>query len=160
MSSNMTSKMMKTGSQNRVSLFLPLLLVLFSFLTAIGPTTASAEAAKKVKKTSTTVTTVESEGEEETPAGGVTTETRETESSVTAKFGSKATSGTTGCKTEDLAKSVIKDLKADCNAWVKDQKAELKGRFLTSICEESCEDCGMSLKRCSVNGTVKYLLKK
>lgn len=84
----------------------------------------------------------------------------ERESVATARFGvSSGQSGLSGCKTEALSKNVIKDLKADCLAWVKDQKADLKTRFLTSSCEESCEDCGMSLRRCFVTGTVKYLLK-
>ena len=121
---------------------------------------AYSESKTTVKKTTVTSVETESDGaaapEQSEPSGG---NNIERESSITAQFGSKGGTGTTGCKTEDLSKSVIKDLKADCNAWVKDQKAELKTRFLTSSCQESCEDCTMNLKRCSVTGTVRYQLK-
>lgn len=119
---------------------------------------ANAESVKQVRKKTITVIETESEGadQEETEPTG----TAEREGVITAKFGgSSGQSGLSGCKTETLSKSLIQDLKADCQAWVKDQKAELKKRYLTSSCEASCEDCGMGLKRCFVTGTVKYLLK-
>jgi len=81
------------------------------------------------------------------------------ESTMTSKFGSKGQSGLSGCKTEEISKETVKDLKSDCKAWIKDQKADLGTRFLTSSCEESCDDCGTSLKRCMVTGTIHYLLK-
>ncbi|HVK61898.1 MAG TPA: hypothetical protein VM432_10125 [Bdellovibrionales bacterium] len=79
------------------------------------------------------------------------------ETEMTATFGSTSTSGLNGCKTEELSKDVIKELKSDCNAWVKDQKADLKDRFRTSKCEEKCSDCAASLRRCNVLGTVRYI---
>lgn len=81
------------------------------------------------------------------------------ESEITAKFGSKATSGMAGCKTEDLSQKLVRNLKSDCAAWLKDRKAELKGKYLTGSCEESCADCGMHLQRCVVDGVVRYTVK-
>jgi hypothetical protein len=75
---------------------------------------------------------------------------------VSAKFGSTAATGLTGCKTEALLKESIKELKADCNAWLKDRKAELKNKFHTGTCQEQCSDCGMGLQRCTVTGEVHY----
>ncbi len=119
---------------------------------------ARAEEAPRVKKSTTTITVKESENEtDDEPKPTSTPEEKERVKTVT--FGSRAQSGTLGCKTEELIAGVIKDLKADCAAWVKDQKAELKGRYLTSSCEESCSDCGMSLQRCIVTGTVHYIIK-
>ena len=121
---------------------------------------AAAETTRTVRKKQTTVTEVETEGEDEAPNS---TETQAPpssagaqESELTTKFGSKATTGMAGCKTEELAKGVVRDLKADCGAWIKDQKTHLKSHFLTGTCEEECNECGMSLQRCTVNGTVRY----
>jgi hypothetical protein len=119
---------------------------------------AHAEELPRVKKSTTTITVKESENDaDEEPKAKVTPEEKERVKSVV--FGSRAQSGTLGCKTEELINGAIKDLKSDCAAWVKDQKTELKGRFLTSSCEDSCTDCGMSLQRCIVTGTVHYIIK-
>lgn len=126
-------------------------------LTAVFAFATLSEAeTRQVRKRTTTVTEVESEGEDETTEDPSATPTPVTESEITTKFGSKATTGTAGCKTEELAKGVVRDLKSDCAAWLKDQKSQLKGRYLTGTCEEDCNDCGMSLQRCNVNGTVRY----
>ena len=111
-----------------------------------------------VKKSTTTIITKEEEGTEEEMAGKAPEE-KPTESVITAKFGSKSGSGTAGCKTEELSKTAVKGLKSDCSAWMKDRQTELKTRYLTGSCEEECDDCGMSLKRCMVNGRVHYLVK-
>jgi len=114
----------------------------------------------KVRKQTTTITVKESEGDtaDDKPVStGPVTE--EVEKVKTATFGSRSQTGMAGCKTEEALQASIKDLKADCGAWVKDQKSELKARFLTSSCEELCEDCGMSLRRCTVLGTISYIIK-
>ncbi len=117
-------------------------------------------------RTTTTTTTTESTSSDErsdadvastSPGAGSTIDVETREGVITTKFGSKAASGLTGCKTEDVANSKIKDLKGDCNAWLKDRKSELKIKYLTGTCEEDCSDCGMSLKRCTVTGSVHYL---
>jgi hypothetical protein len=138
------------------------LLALLMILGLVFAAPARAETVRRVRKTTTTVITKESEGDQDGDvvapiADPVSAEPKE--SVKTATFGSKGQSGTAGCKTDDLAKSAVKDLKTDCSAWVKDQKSELKGKFLTSSCDESCDDCGMSLRRCSVTGAIHYLLK-
>ena len=79
---------------------------------------------------------------------------------VEETFGSRSGSGMTGCKTEDRANDTIKGLKSDCNAWIKDRKAELKDKFVTASCKEKCDDCGMSMQRCAVTGIVHYTLRK
>lgn len=78
------------------------------------------------------------------------------ESSLSQLFGSKATSGTTGCKIEALTTEVTRQLKAECESWIKEQKKDLKDRYRASTCEASCNDCGMSLQRCTVQGTIRY----
>lgn len=117
--------------------------------------TSHAETSTKVRKSTTTITTVESEGED-WPTDASPSPSPIQESEITATFGSKATTGMAGCKTEELSKNVIKELKADCKAWLKDQKADLKNRYSTGVCEESCSDCSMGLQRCNVKGTVRY----
>lgn len=135
------------------------ILTALTLATPFGSTAFAQSGSTKVRKQTTTIITKESESDvdEEEVKTEPTTEPRENVKTVT--FGSRNQSGTAGCKTEALSKPLIKDLKADCNAWVKDQKAELKSRFQTSSCEESCSDCGMSLQRCNVIGTVHYIVK-
>lgn len=79
-----------------------------------------------------------------------------TETTMSQVFGSKAVTGMAGCKTEALSKDVIKDLKKECAAWVKEQKADLGKNYLGNTCEDSCDDCDMSLVRCKVTGTIRY----
>lgn len=112
----------------------------------------------KSKLTTTTETTEMSD-----PSGGGVGETLTTsttneisESEISTVFGSQAMSGLGGCKTEELSRPVLKGLRSDCQAWIKDQHSDLGKRFLTSACEDSCTDCGMSLQRCTVTGTVRY----
>lgn len=145
-----------------VLLMMALLIVAFTAQAAEaqpGQTTTTTTS-KRVRKSTTTITTVDEDGDDvpTTSPVSTTTSTESTveEGEVTTSFGSKATTGTAGCKTEELNKAVVRDLKSDCKAWVKDQRADLKGRFNTSTCEESCTDCGMSLQRCNVIGTVRY----
>jgi hypothetical protein len=107
------------------------------------------------KRTTTIIEKDEDSQDEEAPSNSELPK----ESEITAKFGSKATSGMAGCKTEDLSQKLVRELKSDCSAWLKDRKTELKGKYLTGSCEESCDDCGMHLQRCSVNGVVRYTVK-
>jgi hypothetical protein len=64
--------------------------------------------------------------------------------------------GPTACKTSDLAKELVKDLKGECQVWVKERKADLGTKYQTGTCSEKCSDCTMGLKRCSVAGVVHY----
>jgi hypothetical protein len=124
--------------------------------------TAHAETKKKtvVKKTTTTTTTTDidtgddDDGDDQAAAD---TSDRPTESELTATFGAQATTGYAGCKTEELAKAAIKELKSDCNAWIKDQKTDLKANYRTGVCEEKCSDCQAGLRRCNVVGTIRYM---
>lgn len=146
-----------------VLLLMALLIVAFTATAAeaqtVGQTTTTKT--KRVRKSTTTITTVHEDGDDVAdiatePVSTTTSESAVEEGEVTTTFGSRATTGTAGCKTEELNKAVIRDLKSDCKAWIKDQRADLKGKFNTSACEESCTDCGTSLSRCTVTGTVKY----
>ncbi len=125
-----------------------------------------------VKKSSstTTITTInkEVESEDENDAldgttsvviGNQLVEPEPIEREMRADFGSTGQTGMAGCKTEELSKNMVRELKTDCNAWIKDQKADLQSKYLTGSCTESCEPCGMSLKRCSVVGRIKYTTK-
>lgn len=147
------------------------LMILFSAMAFAAPAAEATMFAQSSKpaKSKTTITTTTTVSEDEvvpdtepnnqnmpsTPKPG----TIERESEMSATFGSKSATGMSGCKTEALSKNVIKELQSDCSAWMKDRKADLKDRFLTGTCNESCEDCGMGLKRCNVTGSVRYLLK-
>lgn len=125
----------------------------------------SAEPSVRVRRSSTKITTTskEYEGQEDGLADDEEDERpRQTAPKDAVKsvvFGSRGQSGLAGCKTEDLSKTVVKDLKSDCSAWLKDQKTDLKSKYLSGSCEDQCEDCGMSLRRCHVVGTMHYLLK-
>jgi hypothetical protein len=148
-----------TDRHRRFALSLLSALLLIGFVHA---SLANADQNTRVHTSTTTTVIKESDGIEPVESVGSQPQPPPTviqESVTTAKFGSKNQSGTSGCKTDELAAEVIKDLKGDCNAWVKDQKANLKDRFLVSSCEETCDDCGLGLKRCAVNGTIHYLLK-
>jgi hypothetical protein len=132
-----------------------LLIIAFTASLADAQTTTTSTSTKRVRKSTTTITQVDEDGDVSEPTT-TSTSTEVQEGEVVTTFGSRATSGTAGCKTEELNKAVIRDLKSDCKAWIKDQRADLKGKFQTSTCEESCTDCGMSLQRCNVVGTVRY----
>jgi hypothetical protein len=93
------------------------------------------------------------------PKSGASAESQNGEKTIEETFGPQSGSGTSDCKTADLAKSSIAGFKNDCNAWIKERKSDLKDHFLTGACKEKCDDCGMSLKRCSVTGSVHYTVK-
>lgn len=140
-------------SANIAQLFISALIL----ISATGSSISFAESTKPVvKKSVTTITTVETEGEDETPAPTDSPTQVTDDNELTTVFGSTATTGLAGCKTEELTKSVIRDLKSDCSAWMKDQKSQLKDKYLTGTCEEQCSDCQMGLRRCSVKGSVRY----
>jgi hypothetical protein len=68
----------------------------------------------------------------------------------------RSTFGPTACKTQDLARELVRDLKTECNSWLKERKADLGSKYQTGTCGEECTDCTMGLKRCSVNGVAHY----
>lgn len=133
-------------------------IALVSFLAALVLISfgANAETAKVVRKTTTTITTVETEGATDDEATPAPTSETITDDELTNVFGPTATTGMTGCKTEELAKSAVRELKSDCGAWLKDQKSQLRDRYVTGTCEEQCSDCQMHLRRCAVKGMVRY----
>jgi hypothetical protein len=133
------------------ALRIEMLIVLFIMTIVIIAQTSAAETATQTQKTTITTTTTEGENPAVTP-----TPESSKDFLVTKTFGSKAQSGTTGCKTEELSQQIVRDLESQCNVWIKKQKGELKKKYQTGTCEESCNDCGMSLKRCNVTGTVHY----
>ena len=67
-----------------------------------------------------------------------------------------STFGPSQCKTQDLSKEVAKELRAECDGWVKERKADLGNKYITGTCTEACEECNMGLRRCSYKGTVHY----
>ena len=67
-----------------------------------------------------------------------------------------STFGPTACKTQDLARELVRDLKTECNSWLKERKADLGSKYQTGTCGEECTDCTMGLKKCSVNGVAHY----
>jgi hypothetical protein len=137
-----------------------------SILAALLLVTAQLASAETTKHTrTTTTTTVESDDEAFAPPADAIPAPRNAkppgagafiDATLSQTFGSTATSGTAGCKTEALSKSVVKDLKRECAAWVKEQKADIGKNYLGNTCEDTCDDCGMSLLRCKVTGTVRY----
>jgi hypothetical protein len=105
----------------------------------------------------TTTSTTTSESDNPIPPQGVGAPAHTTQDFLMSKtFGSKATSGLSGCKTEEASKDVLKDLNTQCMAWMNDKHAEMKEKYVTGTCEESCSDCGMSMQRCSMKGVIHY----
>ncbi len=121
--------------------------------------TARAETEKPTVRKHTTIITEKTEDVSEEEESSSASAEALKERVLTAKFGSKAKSGMAGCKTEELSQKIIRELKGDCNAWLKDRKSELKGKYLSGSCEESCDDCGMNLQRCNVEGSVRYTVR-
>jgi hypothetical protein len=64
--------------------------------------------------------------------------------------------GPTQCKTADALKLALKELHEECNAWLKQQKSEMGAKYQSGVCNDDCNDCGMSLRNCSVHGNVHY----
>lgn len=120
--------------------------------------TSKSKTTKTTTTTTITTTTTKGETDEVPPASAEMTPapTATQDFVITSTFGSKATSGTAGCKTHALAQDVVKKLKAECTGWMNERKAELKSKYQTGTCEEDCTDCGMSLQRCTVTGAVHY----
>jgi hypothetical protein len=67
--------------------------------------------------------------------------------------------GPTSCLASNLIDSKKDELVEKCQSWTDSKKAELKKRYRTSTCEDSCNDCSTGLKRCEVNGVVHYKSK-
>lgn len=137
---------------------------LFAVAQAPAQNLAQANSQSNTKVHTTTTTVITKESDEPVPEPTKSTPTpapahsEAKENVKTATFGTLGLSGTAGCKTEELSKGAVSDLKGDCKAWIKDQKADLKDKYLTGSCDEVCEDCGMSLRRCAVKGTVHYVI--
>lgn len=67
--------------------------------------------------------------------------------------------GPTECKMAGKAKEAAGEYKNECQVWLKERKAELKGKYQTGACADKCEDCslgGITGKTCSVQGLVHY----
>jgi hypothetical protein len=64
--------------------------------------------------------------------------------------------GPTQCKVADALKVGLKELRDDCQAWLKQQKSEMGSKYQSGVCNDECNECGMSLKTCTVKGTVHY----
>jgi hypothetical protein len=140
------------------------LMIVLALALPLASLTAKAETTRHTKTTTTTTVESDDDGAGYAPPEDAIPAPRDAkppvapsiESTLTQTFGSTATSGTAGCKTEALSKAVVKDLKRECSAWVKEQKADLGKSYRGNTCEDSCEDCGMSLVRCKVTGTIRY----
>jgi hypothetical protein len=68
--------------------------------------------------------------------------------------------GPTQCKTGDALKVSLRELRDDCNAWLKERKVEMGGKYQTGTCNDDCSDCGASLRTCTVKGIVHYAKPK
>jgi hypothetical protein len=141
-----------------------LTLALMAALILLFTAHAKAESTRHTRTSTTTTVESDDDGQDYAPPANAAVppaptapapaEWAETEMSQT--FGSKATTGMAGCKTEVLSKDVIKDLKRECSTWVKEQKKDLGKNYLGNTCEDSCDDCGMNLVRCKITGTIRY----
>jgi|GEM_PF-2870731 len=143
-----------------------LLLAMVALVMIFTVRSAQAETSRHTRTTTTTTVESDDDGSEEyaPPADAVPAPKNMKapkaggfiDATMSQTFGSKATTGMAGCKTEALSKDVVKDLKRECADWVKEQKSDLGKNYLGNTCEESCDDCGMSLVRCKVTGTIRY----
>ena len=93
------------------------------------------------------------------PKSDASADSKSGEKTVEETFGPPSGSGTSDCKTAEIATSSLAGFKNECNAWIKERKTDLKDHFLTGACKEKCDECGMTLKRCSVTGSVHYTVK-
>jgi hypothetical protein len=131
-----------------------LFLIALAMTSALSVSTARAEQILKRKVVTSTTTTEINDPDSESDKT-ITPDTAP-DLEMTASFGSTATSGLSGCKTDDLSKNMVKELKSDCNAWLKDQKTDLKTKYRVGACEEKCSVCQPGLQRCNVVGKVHY----
>jgi len=67
-----------------------------------------------------------------------------------------ATFGPSDCKTGTVLKDSVRELKEECNTWLKERRGDLKDKYQTGTCSEECSDCGTALKRCLIKGLVHY----
>jgi hypothetical protein len=148
-----------------MDLRLQLLLVLALLIAVLAFETAHAEEAVEESLNDGTITTTTNTVTTKTVKRGAPAATATPDENkaakpedfiVTSTFGSLTGQGMHGCKSEALSKDAVKELKTECSAWMKERKAELKAKYQTGTCQEECNDCGMGLKRCAVNGVVHY----
>src|SRR3954467_3925089 len=46
--------------------------------------------------------------------------------------------GPTQCKTADAVKVSLKELREECNAWLKQQKGEMGAKYQSGVCNDEC----------------------
>lgn len=64
--------------------------------------------------------------------------------------------GPTLCKAKQVIEEPRKDLKKECDTWLKERKTDLGKSFLTGTCQESQEACSGGLVRLTYKGLVHY----
>jgi hypothetical protein len=64
--------------------------------------------------------------------------------------------GPTPCKASNAIESAKKDLKKECDGWLKERKEDLAGKYRTGTCNAKCDSCGQGLERCMTTGLVHY----
>ena len=69
--------------------------------------------------------------------------------------------GPTKCVIDENLDAEKREIKKQCEEWVKDRKAELGSKFLTSTCNPECSPCPKNevLKHCSYRGEVHYSVR-
>ncbi len=60
------------------------------------------------------------------------------------------------CKAKQTLDPVRKELKAECETWMKERKTDLGVNYLTGTCEEKQDPCNGGLVRLTVRGLVHY----
>lgn len=64
--------------------------------------------------------------------------------------------GPSQCKASNAIDAAKKELKSECDGWVKERKADLGTKFRTGTCNAKCDSCGQGLERCLTTGLVHY----
>lgn len=60
------------------------------------------------------------------------------------------------CKAKQVLDPVRKELKGECESWMKERKSDLGTNYLTGTCEEKQDSCAGGLVRLTVKGLVHY----
>jgi hypothetical protein len=64
--------------------------------------------------------------------------------------------GPSSCKASNTVEGAKKELKTECDGWIKERKGDLGTKFRTGTCNVKCDSCGQGLERCMMTGLVHY----
>lgn len=72
------------------------------------------------------------------------------------EFAMESQFGPSSCKASNMLDAAKKELKTECDGWVKERKGDLGTKYRTGTCNVKCDSCGQGLERCMMTGLVHY----